>query len=502
MNMKNEQNNFCTSSFLLCTHMMRRSHDRHKLELLKLIDKGGVDGCVLVANQNLEAGQVILDEEPLMIFPSVQLSFDQKEIPPIPSSVTRVPLTPDMCGVGAPRWWVNYWVFQSLSLAVKEQVLQFYIPSESNQSISVYLRTIAECCETVDRELFVKVNLVYATNSVCVSEVGDDAAALYLFACRITHSCKPNSIWRSKSDGRRFVKTVAPVLKGDEITIGYLEQELHAKPIVVRRAALQKNKFFWCLCTRCCAFGDDTRRFSCCTKDCTGSVLVHQPSVLDVPSFVTCKVCDKVAPESCLQTALVWEKNIVRELAEINHIVNLGDGTPQTIDRIIALHALHPHHYLAYEICYLQWEAYSQIVDLRMVVRALEAQIECLETILGFPNYSLIDRYSRLGDALVEISQDQCFLVKAYNAYNQACQYQDLIGLVLQDCEKFSKRRDLTQSRIMNHMLCVDCKQFRNQCSKRSVLQLPVKYAFGIFFIGCVLLGFWTDQRRLWKSYF
>jgi hypothetical protein len=470
-----------------------------RVEFVKLIDRGGVDGRVLVATRNIEAGQEILLEDPLMT--SSLKNCEDLDLPAIPRSVLQVPLLAELCGELALRCWINYWVFKNQKPYIQEQVLEFYIPSESQQNISTYLRAMAESCENVDIELFVRVNMIFATNSVGVHALGKGASALYSFACRITHSCQPNCIWWSTPEGKRIVQTITPVSKGEEFTIRYLEEDLDVKPVIIRRAALQLRKFFVCQCPRCCAFGDDTRRVTCFDGHCSGHLLIHQPSEADVPIFVPCRVCGKVGPNSYLQSVLEEECCLVKELDAINKIVNLGIGTPQTLARIHNLSTRHTNHYLAYEIAYLQWEAYHQVGNWRMVVRALNAQIECLENILNFPNIALADRYIRVGDALIQQCETQCTLLNAYDAYKQASRLHNLIetgfAASIESRATLSKKINVAELLIRNHAQCEKCQQFRNRQTKYSVVQTIMKYISPIIIVGGIIAGIWTLRKVL-----
>lgn len=123
-----------------------------------------------------------------------------------------------------------------------------------------------------------------------------DKAALFLYASKVAHSCRPNSSYSSKTaDGRLEYKAIRSIGEGDMVTFSYLEN-LPQTPTFHRRQELMRTKSFLCKCERCMA-PDCAHSFPCpgCEDLVPGS-----PAELEdgVPWF--CQACNKTLDKDAL----------------------------------------------------------------------------------------------------------------------------------------------------------------------------------------------------------
>eukprot|EP01034_Spumella_vulgaris_P036464 gene36464-44974_t len=102
---------------------------------------------------------------------------------------------------------------------------------------------------------------------------------------------------------------ISPVKAGEELTITYGACRYDSKPTPFRREYYLFSKEFYCGCSRCNAFGDDTRRFNCVDGSCTGCHLACQPN-RDVPaSLLQCNKCNILPPKAFQHEMFMWERN-------------------------------------------------------------------------------------------------------------------------------------------------------------------------------------------------
>ena len=81
--------------------------------------------------------------------------------------------------------------------------------------------------------------------------------AVYAFAARANHSCRPSASFSTRSKGRISLRALRDLRRGEEVTISYLggvEADGGARmmPLASRRRVLQETRCFRCECERCC----------------------------------------------------------------------------------------------------------------------------------------------------------------------------------------------------------------------------------------------------------
>eukprot|EP01052_Picozoa_sp_SAG31_P036571 SAG31_NODE_4587_length_3110_cov_3.378944_2_plen_282_part_00 len=192
----------------------------------------------------------------------------------------RLPGCPELAGQPGPleaatdgSQWAFYSSFLTCSPEVKVAILsEFYAPIDGEKALA--LRALAEQCvdaagrPVLDPDEFVKVAMVFEHNGADVSPATGDgerpreevpqATAIFRIACKMSHSCAPcvlhfkrlnaehhdfeccvhhsvrcctrsNATWLTESAdvaeagrSRRLVRTLQPVIKGEELTVDYL----------------------------------------------------------------------------------------------------------------------------------------------------------------------------------------------------------------------------------------------------------------------------------------
>ena len=99
---------------------------------------------------------------------------------------------------------------------------------------------------TISSDILTRLILIYLFNAF-------EGGLIYKKASRYNHSCDPNCIYTIHDD-TITIRAACDIVDGEELTISYLGILLWSD-ISVRRAKLQKDKYFTCNCTRC--QGDD-----------------------------------------------------------------------------------------------------------------------------------------------------------------------------------------------------------------------------------------------------
>ena len=108
---------------------------------------------------------------------------------------------------------------------------------------------------TISSDILTRLILIYLFNAF-------EGGLIYKNASRYNHSCDPNCIYTIHDD-TITIRAACDIVDGEELTISYLGILLWSD-ISVRRAKLQKDKYFTCNCTRC--QGDDIASAIPCVK--------------------------------------------------------------------------------------------------------------------------------------------------------------------------------------------------------------------------------------------
>lgn len=76
--------------------------------------------------------------------------------------------------------------------------------------------------------------------------------AVFAFAARANHSCRPSASFSTRSKGRVSLRALRDLSKGEEVTICYLSGGgAELLPLAARRRALKRDRCFLCECKRC-----------------------------------------------------------------------------------------------------------------------------------------------------------------------------------------------------------------------------------------------------------
>ncbi|OMJ22464.1 Histone-lysine N-methyltransferase ASHR1 [Smittium culicis] len=93
--------------------------------------------------------------------------------------------------------------------------------------------------------LFLKIYI----NAFCLidSELDNIGIGLFTTGFLFNHSCAPNC-YASFSGNYLYIRALAPIIPGEELTITYIDQTMYYK---TRQTVLEKNYFFKCNCSLC-----------------------------------------------------------------------------------------------------------------------------------------------------------------------------------------------------------------------------------------------------------
>jgi len=415
----------------------------------------------LVATQPLQAGQVVLEEAPLLL-----VRHDDDE------------------AVRGTRADYQYYLnliraFNGQTKAVRDKILELHSPTDGPRAVAVrtLLREIVDfserrdsnkmagaenetseqqpdvqgsllCRSEADFELCVKVAMALLFNGVEVNPAQDDGAGtantlgvgLYAMACRANHSCQPNCFWYATSDGRRVLRALGGIAAGDELTVDYNLEAMDTKPVHERRARLKAWDFV-CECPRCAAYGDDTRSVACCTvsrnASCDGVHLIHQPSAEDEPVLTPCLTCGSRSDAHYAERVLQKETNTAEKLADINATIRAGNFEAPIdseledaeayhgagLNAIMRLKPPHPSHHLAEEIAWVQYESHKNMAKPQKAAQSLRHVIRCRDAIINVPSRATAFKHEFLGDQLQLFPETtQAQLLEAQEAYRRAIQ--------------------------------------------------------------------------------
>eukprot|EP01083_Nonionella_stella_P153109 491461_1 len=134
--------------------------------------------------------------------------------------------------------------------------------SNLNQSQQSLILNLSNCTPTKDAkqyendaQLLLKRNIhgIYHTNCVGTTDSLESNSALFPTFAKINHSCLPNCCMYFEGAPTNCIvlKSLFPIAKGVEITIGYIPRLLHT--LQERQQILQTSYGFRCTCTELCS---------------------------------------------------------------------------------------------------------------------------------------------------------------------------------------------------------------------------------------------------------
>jgi len=199
---------------------------------------------------------------------------------------------------------------------------------------------------------------VLEVNAFEVNHDGVNARSIYSVACLMAHDCVPNTVCNIDAQNRMSVKAAVAISCGSMITTSYT---FTLDSTQRRRKHLKETKFFDCLCQRCCDASELSTHLSSltCPKCCQGVVVPQQP--LDDTSDWTC-LNDCNFRMSAQQVDRILD-NLQRKADSLNY--DDVAGLESFIDKWSKL--LHPNNSIVvgvkYYLCLLYGNVDDYLVD-------------------------------------------------------------------------------------------------------------------------------------------
>ena len=267
-------------------------------------------GRVVIATRSFGLGDVVLAEQPLIVFPSLVHQADQ-----IAFLRAFADATPDA---------------QAAILDVHHPPLDddsnWRVPARRSEAAALK----GFCAMSAGR--IHKLLLISDTNahgytghSVEFGEVvgpfrGPGRAALFDLGSKVAHSCRPNVLYDSKTaHGGLEYRACRPIAEGEMLTYSYIG-DLWCSTIAERRAELLTTKAFVCMCPRCVQ-PDPARAVRCPNNKCASFALASDSEPRHGDASTKCSWrCEECGPvkQRDLEPALQTERNLSRTLESLS----------------------------------------------------------------------------------------------------------------------------------------------------------------------------------------
>ena len=384
-----------------------------KLTQSWLSQKPALQSIQIGATQALHPGQMVLQEEPIILAPadhkghllafvrassSVQGQILDFFSPLDGPAASRCRATmPSQAAVDAdPLAWVTDGVIPWDTERFLKASMAFNF-NAVGESVSQSLKIKLKCRTTAGNAFDDTEGHASHADATPIGSPCDLGVGLYELSCRAAHSCSPNCFWHAGEGGVRIMQSLINLEPGEELSVDYNAGGFLYQPVWQRRQKLQFTKEFLCECPRCSAHGDDTRRFSCATGQCDGHHLAHQPTAADSALLLPCSICQHEPPAAARDRFLKEEAELLFKLDEIDA------SNKRLLLKSKGLQPPHPHHSAAARIGMMQWELFycdPRQMDHEASSRAAKAAIECLEAIAPtIPTRDIAYASLCLGDA-------------------------------------------------------------------------------------------------------
>lgn len=239
---------------------------------LKVI-KTEAEGLSLVATRDFAAGEIVLTEQPLLVWENNSVYSFLNAFFKSPEEVQET------------VWGMDDHNDKTLLKDGESIDMQGFAQDAS-------LRLKNEEGISVDSDQILRLLHIKHINA---HSFRDTQGALFVCASVANHSCRPNVLYSSFSsgsgdDGMRFI-ALRTISAGMEIHPSYLKT-VTCVPMNQRLAQLRNSKDFVCRCLRCNDVGfDDCRGLSC--TDCLGVVVQFNTSMTQSLEKWTCLKCNK-----------------------------------------------------------------------------------------------------------------------------------------------------------------------------------------------------------------
>jgi len=226
-------------------------------------------GKGLVATRKVAAGDVLLQEMPLMVIDSTDSEV----------SSDHFKLEFEVLGEATQKKVLELFdpVKDDLKLELLENINEVEAgirkgreEDPDNQELGELVQRMGELGAGIIREAdeeeedYIRAQRIFAANSMQVCEVGaiysSTEGALYHHISLINHSCNPNAVWSwTKGNFRKkVVRAIKPIKKGEEILVNYIDlEDFNYGNKESRRLALVDKFGFFCKCSECSLEGDE-----------------------------------------------------------------------------------------------------------------------------------------------------------------------------------------------------------------------------------------------------
>jgi len=226
-------------------------------------------GKGLVTTRKVAAGDVLLQEMPLMVIDSTDSEV----------SSDHFKLEFEVLGEATQKKVLELFdpVKDDLKLELLENINEVEAgirkgreENPDNQELGELAQRMGELGAGIIREAdeeeedYIRAQRIFAANSMQVCEVGaiysSTEGALYHHISLINHSCNPNAVW-SWTNGnfrKKVVRAIKPIKKGEEILVNYIDlEDFNYGNRESRRLALVDKFGFFCKCSECSLEGDE-----------------------------------------------------------------------------------------------------------------------------------------------------------------------------------------------------------------------------------------------------
>jgi hypothetical protein len=346
-------------------------------------------GRIVIAARDIPRGTIIHSEEPLAVWP-----------PPPPSSNTSgsdsgsvTPLSKRV--ITAATSWANKHSLDAslilyplhclfaISPAARMAILQLHAPTAIPTPLESFF-TALHHSETPkllgvthdDIKSLHQLASIINANAYAIGSGGSGSSpigiAMYAFVPLLNHSCAP-TCWRvaSHDSSHSIIRTIQPLVAGDEITMSYLSPTRDLlRPCHQRRMTLVTDRSFHCQCQRCCQSVDCMRSLACPT--CHAPILPPTlplqledddkktaTSATSTTSSLICQACGKAAASTWLTAVLTTERTGEVKWHEYEALIwprfKLTDAVNKLSSLIQSLQhdGLHAQHWLIIELRYM-----------------------------------------------------------------------------------------------------------------------------------------------------
>jgi len=226
-------------------------------------------GKGLVATRKVAAGDVLLQEMPLMVIDSTDSEV----------SSDHFKLEFEVQGEATQKKVLELFdpVKDDLKLGLLENINEVEAgirkgreEDPNNQELCELVQRMGELGAGIiseadeEEEDYLRAQRIFAANSMQVCEVdaiySSTEGALYHHISLINHSCNPNAVWSwTKGNFRKkVVRAIKPIKKGEEILVNYIDlEDFNYGNRESRRLALVDKFGFFCKCSECSLEGDE-----------------------------------------------------------------------------------------------------------------------------------------------------------------------------------------------------------------------------------------------------